>query len=312
MPSLFSPWSDQDKKTSEAVSEILGASATQKRSKGFSFLGERKDSVDAVDGKLWEEGNAISNATSAENMPTNFEAMSHTCNIALLSTRSKASSHMALVRCFQLALSLRSISLAQEVSIRGDSSLYLLGVSQIMPAAALTDDDTFTELNGSQSGRRTSISVILSEEWLWNVLKIANLGKFKKKMSILHSFKHQAEAKVFPIEEEKKDTSVHDVNTVASVLRFGGSDDKIETKLSLKIATPRRTVTVTPIFDVVVITIIVFTIIPEVLDIRKFPESCFTQRFPVWLDGSASQPSSTVEKRYGENGWSSSPLFSYL
>nr|TKS15232.1 hypothetical protein D5086_0000035080 [Populus alba] len=300
MPSLFSPWSDQDKKTSEAVSEILGASATQKRSKGFSFLGERKDSVDAVDGKLWEEGNAISNATSAENMPTNFEAMSHTCNIALLSTRSKASSHMALVRCFQLALSLRSISLAQEVSIRGDSSLYLLGVSQIMPAAALTDDDTFTELNGSQSGRRTSISVILSEEWLWNVLKIANLGKFKKvkscsklpvpydqmksqcealvigkqqKMSILHSFKHQAEAKVFPIEEEKKDTSVHDVNTVASVLRFGGSDDKIETKLSLKIATPRRTVTVTPIFDVVVITIIVFTIIPEVLDIRKFPES---------------------------------------
>jgi hypothetical protein len=33
----------------------------------------------------------------------------------------------------------------------------------------------------------------------------------QQKMSILHSFKHQAEAKVFPIEEEKKDTSVHDV-----------------------------------------------------------------------------------------------------
>jgi hypothetical protein len=28
-----------------------------------------------------------------------------------------------------------------------------------MPAAALTDDETFTELNGSQSGRKTSISV---------------------------------------------------------------------------------------------------------------------------------------------------------
>ena len=61
MPSMLSPWSDQDKKTSEAVSEIFGASASQKRSKGFSFLGERKDSVDAVDGKLWEEGNSISN-----------------------------------------------------------------------------------------------------------------------------------------------------------------------------------------------------------------------------------------------------------
>ncbi|KAL9343055.1 hypothetical protein Peur_063486 [Populus x canadensis] len=154
---LFSPWSDQDKKTSEAVSEIFGASASQK-SKGFSFLGESKDNVDAVDGKLWEEGNSISNAgekhdshdhlntfkhaapdgkmltslrlsshqislllsslwvqaTSAENMPTNFEAMNHTYNIAFLFTLSKASSHMALVRCFQLALSLSSISLAQE------------------------------------------------------------------------------------------------------------------------------------------------------------------------------------------------------
>ncbi|XP_030536471.1 protein SEMI-ROLLED LEAF 2 isoform X2 [Rhodamnia argentea] len=53
-------------------------------------------------------------ATSAENSPANFEAMAHTYNIALLFTRSKSSSHMALVRCFQLALSLRSISLDQE------------------------------------------------------------------------------------------------------------------------------------------------------------------------------------------------------
>ncbi|XP_010069301.2 protein SEMI-ROLLED LEAF 2 isoform X2 [Eucalyptus grandis] len=53
-------------------------------------------------------------ATSAENSPANFEAMAHTYNIALLFTRSKSSSHMALVRCFQLALSLRTISLDQE------------------------------------------------------------------------------------------------------------------------------------------------------------------------------------------------------
>jgi hypothetical protein len=37
MPSLFSPWSDQDKKTSEAVSETFGASASQKRSKVSPF-----------------------------------------------------------------------------------------------------------------------------------------------------------------------------------------------------------------------------------------------------------------------------------
>ncbi|KAH8484278.1 hypothetical protein H0E87_028648 [Populus deltoides] len=298
---LFSPWSDQDKKTSEAVSEIFGASASQKRSKGFSFLGESKDNVDAVDGKLWEEGNSISNAgekhdshdhlnsfkhaapdgkmaTSAENMPTNFEAMNHTYNIALLFTRSKADPYLELVEDTRLqavyvesddgkiaygseeedVAALKSLSNVEaddshlketltsqfmtkfvklsELGIRGDSSLNLLGVSQIMPAAALTDNETFTELNGSQSGPRTSISVhtldILSVKELlepesskkkrvssklpvpYDQMKSqceALVTGKQQKMSILHSFKHQAEAKVFPIEEEKKDTSVHDV-----------------------------------------------------------------------------------------------------
>ncbi|XP_015952141.1 protein SEMI-ROLLED LEAF 2 isoform X1 [Arachis duranensis] len=53
-------------------------------------------------------------ATSAENGPANFEAMAHTYSIVLLFTRSKTSGHMALVRCFQLAFSLRSISLDTE------------------------------------------------------------------------------------------------------------------------------------------------------------------------------------------------------
>lgn len=53
-------------------------------------------------------------ATSADNTPANFEAMAHTYSIALLFTRSKTSSHMALVRCFQLAFSLRSIAVDQE------------------------------------------------------------------------------------------------------------------------------------------------------------------------------------------------------
>lgn len=53
-------------------------------------------------------------ATSTGNTPANFEAMAHTYNIALLFTRYKNSSHVALVRCFQLAFSLRSMSLDQE------------------------------------------------------------------------------------------------------------------------------------------------------------------------------------------------------
>ncbi|KAJ6289421.1 hypothetical protein OIU76_025276 [Salix suchowensis] len=419
MPSLLSPWSD-----SEAVSGFFGSSASQKRSKSFSFQDESEDNVDAMDEKSWEEGNLISDvsanhdshdrpnsfkravldgktltslrlsshqvslllssiwvqATSAENLPANFEAMGHTYNIALLFTRSKTSSHVALVRCFQLAFSLRSISLDQEglqpsrrrslftlssfmlifaaragnlpdlipfvkVSLTektadpylelvediklqaiyveseegkiaygseeddvaalkslshvevDDSHLketlisrfmtkfvklsedelsgikqqllqdfspddvYPLGAplfmdtprpcsplarmefqafEEIMPAAALTDDESFTELNGSQSGRKTSISVhtldILSvNELLESVLETARqvassqvsstpvpydqmksqcealvTGK-QQKMSILHSFKHQPEVKVFPSTDEKKDTSVHDV-----------------------------------------------------------------------------------------------------
>ncbi|KAJ6419101.1 hypothetical protein OIU84_029247 [Salix udensis] len=419
MPSLLSPWSD-----SEAVSGFFGSSASQKRSRSFSFQDESEDNVDAMDEKSWEEGNLISDvsanhdshdrpnsfkhavldgktltslrlsshqvslllssiwvqATSAENLPANFEAMGHTYNIALLFTRSKTSSHVALVRCFQLAFSLRSISLDQEglqpsrrrslftlssfmlifaaragnlpelipfvkVSLTektadpylelvediklqaiyveseegkiaygseeddvaalkslshvevDDSNLketlisrfmakfvklsedelsgikqqllqdfspddvYPLGAplfmdtprpcsplarmefqafEEIMPAAALTDDESFTELNGSQSGRKTSISVhtldILSvNELLESVLETARqvassqvsstpvpydqmksqcealvTGK-QQKMSILHSFKHQPEAKVFPSTDEKKDTSVHDV-----------------------------------------------------------------------------------------------------
>ncbi|XP_019413638.1 PREDICTED: uncharacterized protein LOC109325629 isoform X2 [Lupinus angustifolius] len=57
-------------------------------------------------------------ATSAENGPANFEAIAHTYSVAVLFTRSKTSSYMALARCLQLAFSLRSISLDQEGGLR--------------------------------------------------------------------------------------------------------------------------------------------------------------------------------------------------
>ncbi|KAK7832437.1 protein efr3 like protein [Quercus suber] len=81
-------------------------------------------------------------ATSAENTPANFAAMAHTYNIALLFTRSKTSSHVALVRCFQLAFSLRSISLDQEA--RAGSLPELIPVVK----ASLTDKmvDPYLEL----------------------------------------------------------------------------------------------------------------------------------------------------------------------
>ncbi|XP_030937775.1 uncharacterized protein LOC115963033 isoform X1 [Quercus lobata] len=76
-------------------------------------------------------------ATSAENTPANFAAMAHTYNIALLFTRSKTSSHVALVRCFQLAFSLRSISLDQEggLQLSRRRSLFTLASSMLIFSA---------------------------------------------------------------------------------------------------------------------------------------------------------------------------------
>ncbi|KDP42800.1 hypothetical protein JCGZ_23742 [Jatropha curcas] len=150
MPSLLSLWSDENQKTSYAISSLL--SAIHKTNSGsFSFQEEGKDKAEAIDGGSQDEDSGVSRvgrkefgksdttdgktqtslrlsshqislllssiwvqATSTENMPANFEAMAHTYNIALLFTRAKASNHLALVRCFQLAFSLRSISLDQE------------------------------------------------------------------------------------------------------------------------------------------------------------------------------------------------------
>ncbi|XP_059446358.1 protein SEMI-ROLLED LEAF 2 isoform X1 [Corylus avellana] len=76
-------------------------------------------------------------ATSAENTPANFVAMAHAYNIALLFTRSKTSSHPALVRCFQLAFSLRSISLDQEGGLQPSRrrSLFTLASSMLIFSA---------------------------------------------------------------------------------------------------------------------------------------------------------------------------------
>ncbi|XP_062173237.1 protein SEMI-ROLLED LEAF 2 isoform X3 [Alnus glutinosa] len=76
-------------------------------------------------------------ATSAENTPANFVAMAHAYNIALLFTRSKTSSHAALVRCFQLAFSLRSISLDQEGGLQPSRrrSLFTLASSMLIFSA---------------------------------------------------------------------------------------------------------------------------------------------------------------------------------
>ncbi|EEF29339.1 protein SEMI-ROLLED LEAF 2 [Ricinus communis] len=378
---------------SNGHSNILKDATTDGRSQTYIRLSSHQ--VSLLLSSIWVQ------ATSAENKPANFEAMAHTYNIALLFTRSKTSNHMALVRCFQLAFSLRSISIDQDRGLQpshrrslftlasymlifsakagnlpelipmikaslteetadpylesvGDIRLAesdrgkmvygseeddiaaskslsaielddhqlketvisqlmtkftkltegeLLGIKtqvlqefspddayplgaplfmdtprpssplaqmefqafeEIMPAASLTDDETIIEANGSQSARKTSLSVntldILSvNDLLESVLETARqvassqvsstpvpydqmmsqcealvTGK-QQKMSMLHSFKTQHDAKVFPTEVEKRGTSAFNeiVEHSPSELKLNNND---QTKASDQLA----------------------------------------------------------------------------
>ncbi|KHG30683.1 Protein EFR3 cmp44E [Gossypium arboreum] len=153
MPSLLSPSSEQNKKIAETVSSDLSVSASVKvRSHSFAFQDEGKEQTERLkengnEGSIiyQSHGNSFSfkhalgdrkmqltslrlsshqvslllssiwvQANSTDNTPANFEAMAHSFYLAVLFTRSKTSSHIALVRGFQLAFSLRSLSLDQE------------------------------------------------------------------------------------------------------------------------------------------------------------------------------------------------------
>ncbi|CAJ2655191.1 unnamed protein product [Trifolium pratense] len=68
------------------------------------------------------------------NTPENFEAIAHTYSLVLLVARSKNSSDDALIQSFQLALSLRSISLNEKVKLQPSRrrSLFTLATSMII------------------------------------------------------------------------------------------------------------------------------------------------------------------------------------
>ncbi|XP_047319149.1 protein SEMI-ROLLED LEAF 2 [Impatiens glandulifera] len=76
-------------------------------------------------------------ATSPENSSENFEALAHTFDVVLLFTRNKNSSNLALVRCFQLAMSLRDISLDKAGGLQPcrRRSLFTMASFMLMSAA---------------------------------------------------------------------------------------------------------------------------------------------------------------------------------
>ncbi|XP_062207771.1 protein SEMI-ROLLED LEAF 2-like isoform X2 [Phragmites australis] len=82
-----------------------------------------------------------SQAFLEDNSPANFEAMGHTYSIALLCSKAKSSSHVALVRCFQLAFSLRRNSLGQEDDLQPSRRrcLYTMASAMLIFSAKVAD-----------------------------------------------------------------------------------------------------------------------------------------------------------------------------
>ncbi|WJX69686.1 hypothetical protein P8452_53895 [Trifolium repens] len=137
VPSMVSPWLDQKKIAKKVEShslsiqrgsfsraEHLNGKLVEEKDPGSLRLSSHQ--VSLLLSSIWVQ------ATSAENGPANYEAMAHTYSIALLFTRSKTSSYMGLVRCFQLAFSLRSISLDQEGGLPPSRRRSLLSLASHM------------------------------------------------------------------------------------------------------------------------------------------------------------------------------------
>ncbi|XP_072964506.1 protein SEMI-ROLLED LEAF 2 isoform X2 [Typha angustifolia] len=80
-------------------------------------------------------------ASSGDNTPANYEAMAHTYSLALLFSRTKNSSHLVLVRCFQLAFSIRRLSLDHENFLQPSRkrSLHTLALAMLISSAKAGD-----------------------------------------------------------------------------------------------------------------------------------------------------------------------------
>ena len=102
------PWSDQYDETSESCQSLESLKDVDDGIKSLCSLRLSSHQVNMLLSSLWTQ------ATSTENTPANLVAMASTYNITLLFSVAKRSNHMALVRCFQLAFSLRNLSLNQD------------------------------------------------------------------------------------------------------------------------------------------------------------------------------------------------------
>ncbi|XP_038984178.1 protein SEMI-ROLLED LEAF 2-like isoform X2 [Phoenix dactylifera] len=120
---------------SPSLSLSNGRAVTKTRQEEPTFMRLRNHQVGLLLSSIWAQ------ATSQYNMPANYEAMAHSYNLALLFSQSKNSSHVALVRGFQLAFSLRRISLDHENRLQPSRrrSLCTLASSMLLFSAKACD-----------------------------------------------------------------------------------------------------------------------------------------------------------------------------
>ncbi|KAH0876731.1 hypothetical protein HID58_064125 [Brassica napus] len=102
------PWSDNYDEASDGCQSLESLKDVDDGIKSLCSLRLSSHQVNMLLSSLWIQ------ATSTENTPENLVAMASTFSITLLFSVAKRSNHMALVRCFQLAFSLRNLSLNQD------------------------------------------------------------------------------------------------------------------------------------------------------------------------------------------------------
>lgn len=106
-------------------------------------------------------------ASWTENTPANFQAMAHTYSIALLFSQSKNSSHTALVRCLQLAFSLRFVALDNEGGLQPSRrrSLFTLASYMLLFAARAGNlPDLIPAVRSSFTGETVDPHLHLTED----------------------------------------------------------------------------------------------------------------------------------------------------
>ncbi|KAJ3708184.1 hypothetical protein LUZ61_011889 [Rhynchospora tenuis] len=104
-------------------------------------------------------------ALSEDNKPENYEAMAHTFNLALQFSKTEDSSN--LVRCFQLAFSLRSISLDPGVLLQASRkrSLYTMATAMLLFSAKASDlPQIIAFVKESTSGQSVDLHLSLIED----------------------------------------------------------------------------------------------------------------------------------------------------